>query len=207
LPRLILVRHGRTEWNEAGRYQGRSDIGLSVAGFREAEAVRQRLATERISAVYSSDLKRAIQTARTVALGHQVQVVPCEELREMDFGDLEGLTFDEMKRQVPEFNWWTARDPDMAFPGGESVRQLAARVHRFAVRLEGYTDTDTVVVVAHGGALRALVCQLLGLNLKHWWQMALDSCSVTVIDSHAGWALLSVLNDVCHLSNLKAREG
>jgi alpha-ribazole phosphatase len=203
LARLVLVRHGRTGWNEAGRYQGRSDVDLSAAGLREAEAVGERLAGERIRAIYCSDLKRAVQTAQTIAAGHSVQLVTCEELREMDFGDFEGLTFDDMKRQRPEFNWWTARDPDMEFPGGESVRQLAARVIRFLARLEGYTDEDTVVVVAHGGALRSLICCLLGLDLEHWWQMGLDSASLTRIDTYSGRTVLSLLNDVCHLEHLK----
>ena len=203
MARLLLVRHGKTEWNEAGRYVGRSDIGLSASGLREAEALGQHLAGERIDAIYCSNLKRAVQTAQVIASGRDVELVICEELREMDFGELEGLTLEEIRQRRPEFDWWTGRDADMQFPQGESVRRVASRVGPFAGRLERHAEGETVLIVAHGGTLRALICLLLGLDLEHWWQIALDSASLTVVDTYPERTVLSLLNDVCHLSDLK----
>ena len=203
MARLLLVRHGKTEWNEAGRYVGRSDIGLSASGLREAEALGQHLAGERIDAIYCSNLKRAVQTAQVIASGRDVELVICEELREMDFGELEGLTLEEIRQRRPEFDWWTGRDADMQFPQGESVRRVASRVGPFAGRLERHAEGETVLIVAHGGTLRALICLLLGLNLEHWWQIGLDSASLTVVDTYPERTVLSLLNDVCHLSDLK----
>lgn len=203
MARLLLVRHGKTEWNEAGRYVGRSDIGLSAFGLREAAALGQRLAGERIDAIYCSDLKRAVQTAQVIASGRNVEPMTREELREMDFGEFEGLTLEEIRQRRPEFDWWTARDADMQFPQGESVRRVVSRVGPFAGRLESYAEGETVLIVSHGGTLRALICLLLGLDLEHWWQIALDSASLTVVDTYPERTVLSLLNDVCHLSDLK----
>ena len=203
MARLLLVRHGKTEWNEAGRYIGRSDIGLSAFGLREAEALGQRLAGERIDAIYCSNLKRAVQTAQVITSGRDVELVTCEELREMDFGEFEGLTLEEIRQRRPEFDWWTGRDADMEFPQGESVRRVASRVGPFAGRLERYAEGETVLIVSHGGTLRALICLLLGLDLEHWWQIGLDSASLTVVDTYPERTVLSLLNDVCHLSDLK----
>ena len=201
--RLLLVRHGKTEWNEAGRYQGRSDIGLSATGVLEAEALAQRLAGERIDAAYCSDLKRAAGTARAILTGRDIEAVACEELREIDFGDLEGLTFDQIRQRDPQTDWWTARDADMELPGGESIRQLSDRVSRFLARLGGQDEAQTVLVVAHGGTLRALMCLLLDLALEHLWQIGLDSASLSMVDMYSDRMVLSLLNDTCHLKGLK----
>ena len=203
LNRLLLARHGRTEWNETGRYQGSSDVGLSSGGLQEAEALGRRLAGERIDAIYCSDLKRAVETAEAVARGRDLKLITHKELREIDFGGLEGLTFGEIDRRYPGIDWWTARDPDMKLPQGESVSQLAKRVRRFLAELGGHSDEETALVVAHGGTLRAVICLVLGLSLEHWWQISIDSASLSMIDRYSTTSVLSHLNDVCHLEHLK----
>ena len=204
MTRLLLVRHGKTEWNETGRYQGCSDTCLSSTGREEAEAVRQRLAAEKIDVIYCSDLERAVQTAKTIASGRDVKLVTCKELREIDFGEFEGLTFDEVGRRYPDNDWWTARDAAQKLPQGESVGQLAARVDQFtATCLRKHTDEETILIVAHGGSLRTLICRLLGLGLEHWWQIGIDSASLTIMETYPLGMTLSVLNDTCHLKHLR----
>lgn len=204
MTRLMLVRHGKTEWNETGRYQGCSDTCLSSTGLEEAEAVRQRLAAEKIDVIYCSDLERAVRTAEIIASGRDVRLVTCKELREIDFGEFEGLTFVEVGQRYPDNDWWTARDAAQKLPRGESVSQLAARVDQFiAVCLEKHTEEETILVVAHGGSLRTLVCRLLGLSLEHWWQIGIDSASLTIMETYSLGMMLSVLNDTCHLKHLR----
>lgn len=203
MARILLVRHGTTEWNESGRYQGISDIPLNEQGLRQAEALRQRLAGERIDVIYSSDLKRAVQTAGAIAAGRDLEVIDCRELREMNFGEFEGLTFTEIGDRY-DSEWWAARDANLEIPGGESISQLAARVSAFAERLSSYDKGETVLIVAHGGTLRALICLLLGLGLEHWWQIGIDSASLTEIDTYSERTVLSLLNDACHV---RAIEG
>ena len=205
MARLLLVRHGETEWNETARCQGSSDISLSATGFQQVEALKRRLVKERIDAIYSSDLKRAVHTAQIIALEHNTELVTCRELREIDFGEFEGLTFEEIKQRYPHSNWWTVQDAEEKLPRGESVSQLVSRVSQFVARLRGYTGGETILVVAHGGSLRALLCLLLGLGLEHWWRIRLDSASLTVVETYSEGAVLSLLNDLCHLENLKNR--
>lgn len=204
MARFILVRHGKTEWNETGRYQGCSDTCLSATGLKEAEAVRQRLAAEKIDAMYCSDLERAAQTARIIASGRDAKLVIRKELREIDFGEFEGLTFDEVGQRYPDNDWWTARDAAQRLPQGESVGQLAARVDQFIASCLGkHKERETILVVAHGGSLRTLVCRLLGLGLEHWWQIGIDSASVSMVETYPRGMMLSVLNDTCHLKHLR----
>ncbi len=199
MARLLLVRHGETEWNRSGRYQGRSDIDLSAIGIQQAETLKKCLVKERLDAIYSSDLKRAVHTAQIIASGHNPELVTCKEMRELDFGEFEGLTFEEIKQRYPRSNWWTTQDPQEKPPDGESVSQLTDRVSPFASKLRRYTDEETILVVAHGGSLRALLCLLLGFGLEHWWQFRLDSASLTVVETYSDVVVLSLLNGLCHL--------
>jgi alpha-ribazole phosphatase len=200
LSRLFLVRHGDTELNSAERYWGSSDIRLSAAGFRQAERLRNRLAAEKIDAVYSSDLQRASATAELIASAHRLEVISCAELREIDFGEIEGLTFDEVSQLYPEVtSLWVERNPALEYPGGESIAGFDKRVSKFLARLEKHNEEETVLIVAHSGVLRTLICRLLGMEPEHKWQFRLDLASLSILSTYQHVAVLSLLNDVSHL--------
>jgi len=172
-----------------------------MVGMTQAEKLRERLASEPIREIYSSDLKRALHTAEVIASSHQVDVIPRPELREIDFGQFEGMTFAEIQSLYPEAaKLWTGSNPELRFPGGESLNTLATRVASFLTKLAGTETSDTVLVVGHGGPLRIIVCRLLGLDLSHWWQIQLDPASLTVVETYPEGAVLCLLNDVCHLA-------
>ncbi len=200
MSRLLLVRHGDTELNSAERYWGQTDVELSTAGFRQAERLRDRLATEKIDTIYSSDLQRASLTAKIIASRHQLDIITCAELREINFGELEGLTFDEISRLYPEVTkLWVERSPELKYPGGESIDGFTKRVSKFLGRLENHAPEQTILIVAHSGVLRTLVCQLLGIGLGYRWQFRLDLASLSIIETYPQGAILSLLNDVSHL--------
>lgn len=196
--KLLLVRHGETEWNKTGRYQGHSDVELSAIGLWQAERLRDRLAGQRIDAVYSSDLKRASHTAQIITSQHNLAVMPGKELREINFGELEGMTYDEIQLHYPN---WSGISSDVSIPGGESLSQLAFRIELFVPRLTEHSGDKTVLVVAHGGALRVLVCILLGIGIEHWRQIRLDGASLTIMEGYPDRVVLSLLNDTCHLED------
>jgi len=198
--KLILVRHGETEWNRTRRYQGHTDVELSATGLWQAERLRNRLAVQKIDIVYSSDLKRALNTAQIITSKHNLAVIPCKELREIDFGELEGMTFDEIQRYYPD---WDGVDSNESIPNGESLSQFASRIELYIARLVEQTDDKTVLVVAHGGSLQVLVCILLGINTKHWWQIRLYSASLTIVEGYPDAVVLSLLNDTCHLEDCR----
>lgn len=201
MPRVLLVRHGDTELNSAERYWGRSDVKLSAAGIEQAEKLRERLAVEKIDAVYSSDMERSLVTAEIIASSHQLAVITCAELREVNFGQLEGLTFGEISRLYPEVaKLWAERSPKLKYPGGESLVKFNNRVSKFLNRLDKHTVGETILIVAHAGVLRTLVCQLLGIDLRRRWQIRLDLASLSILETHQQGAILSLLNDVSHLT-------
>ncbi len=200
MSRLLLVRHGDTKLNSAERYWGQTDVKLSAAGIRQAERLCERLASEKIGTIYSSDLKRASATAEIIASRHQLEVITCAELREINFGELEGLKFSEISQLYPEVaKLWAERSPELKYPGGESLDEFSNRVSRFLDRLGNHNLELTILIVAHSGILRTLVCQLLGMELRHRWRLRLDLASLSIVETYPQGVILSLLNDVSHL--------
>lgn len=200
MAKLFLVRHGDTDMNSRERYWGQTDIRLSAAGVEQAERLRDRLAAEKLDAVYSSDLQRAVATAEIIASGHRLDVITCAELRETDFGRIEGLTFDEISHRFPELaSLWKNWSLQIRFPGGENLVQVGRRVKKFAHRLGEHKVEETILIAAHSATLRLLICRLLGVDTKHWRQFRLDLASLSVVETYPDTALLSLLNDTSHL--------
>ena len=200
MSRLFLVRHGDTKLNSRERFWGATDVELSADGLKQAEKLRDRLAAEKIDAAYSSNLKRALVTAETIAAEHQLDVVTCAELREVDFGNIEGLNYKEVNQLYPEVSkQWAERNPELKYPGGESRDEFDNRVTKFLGRLEEHTAEETVLIVAHRGPLTILIGQLLGVEKKFWWQFRLELASLSILETHPQGAILTLLNDVCHL--------
>ncbi len=200
MAKLFLVRHGETDLQSALRYWGKTDVGLGPVGRKQAEQLRDRLSREKIDCVYSSDLKRALTTAQTIVSARNLQLVPCPELREIDFGEVEGLNFDEVKAKFPEIAMmWIEHDPRLVYPGGESLTQLEKRTSQFIDRLTVHVADDNILVVAHSGVLRTLICQLMDMELKHRWNFRIDLASLSIVDTFSGFAILSLLNDLSHL--------
>ncbi|MFC1981662.1 alpha-ribazole phosphatase [Chloroflexota bacterium] len=200
MSRLLLVRHGNTKLNSAQRFWGHTDVELSTAGIIQAERLRDRLAAEKIDAIYSSNLSRAKVTAEIIASRHRSPVRTCAELIEISFGWVEGLTFDEIKQRFPELAELMAdRRSRPQFPGGEGFDDLNKRVEKFLPELEKHSTEETILIVAHSGILRLMVCHFLEIELQHWRQIHLDLGSLSILDTCPQGAILSLLNDVSHL--------
>jgi len=199
LTRLLLARHGQTERHQSDRFLGATDVPLSAIGLRQAECLRQRLADEKIDAACASPLSRARTTAEIVAAPHGLKVNLRDGLRECDFGVAEGLTFPEIEKQHPalaqELLDWRA----VTFPGGESLADLDRRLTPFVKELDKYGEDETVLVVAHGGPLRLLICRLLGLGRDKWLAFRLDLASLSIVETYDRGAILTLLNDTSHL--------
>jgi alpha-ribazole phosphatase len=200
MTRLLLVRHGETELQSSLRFWGRTDVALGTIGLHQAEQLRDRLAMEHIDAIYSSELKRAADTAGIIATRHNLKVTTCPELREVDFGRLEGLEFNEIHSQFPEVEqMWITRNPTLAYPEGESLLDFENRVSAFDARLKKHRADETILVVAHAGVLRTLICRLLELEMKNRWNIKVDLASLSIIETYPEINMLCLLNDVSHL--------
>ncbi|MCH8864386.1 MAG: alpha-ribazole phosphatase [Chloroflexi bacterium] len=200
MSRLLLVRHGNTRKNSAERFWGHTDVALSTDGVKQAEQLRHRLESEKIDFAYASDLCRASLTAEIIAGPHRLEVVICTELHEINFGKVEGLNFKEISQQYPALAAdWSTRDLNFRFPEGESIGDLNRRVSQFLNRLEKHAPEDTLLIVAHSGVLRLLVCQLLEIAPQHWRQIRTDLASLTIVETYPQGAILNLLNDTSHL--------
>ena len=191
--RLLLVRHGQTEWNATRRYQGHSDPPLNETGLTQARQLAARLQPLHIDLLFSSDLQRAVQTARILAAGRDLPLQTDPRLRELNFGVLEGHTFDEGLALWPQMIQKWVDDNNQPPQGGERMDELTQRVLQFYEETLQPCDGKTVLLVAHGGPLRVLLQHLLGTPARVWFHLEHASLSDIQIDS--GTTLINRLND------------
>jgi broad specificity phosphatase PhoE len=195
----LLVRHGETSWNSEGRVQGQTATSLNEKGLRQAEALRIRLAERKIQAVYASDLPRVVETARVILQGRYIPLFLCPELRELSYGRWEGLTYTEVQAQDPmRYREFLQGDPSFVPPQGESIQSLMLRISRFASQVKATHPQGTLLIVGHGGSLRALLLCLLELPVSAFWRLRLDPGSLSLVEVYSEGAVLGLLNDVSH---------
>ncbi len=204
MTRLLLVRHGESEFNHAGRFAGFADVDLTEVGRRQVEKLRERIAGEKIDAVYSSDLRRAVRTAEIATEGRGLAITTCPEVREINYGEVDGLPFAEIKSRFPDLaKQLSTSELELAFPGGETFSAFVERVSTFKDRLAKHGQSETVLLVAHGGPLRALLCSMLGISQTSWWQLSVDNASLSIVETHQRGAVLRLLNETYHLREQK----
>ena len=197
---LILVRHGQTEWNAQRRYQGQSDVPLSELGRRQAELVAERLVGQEIDAVYASDLKRAWETAQIIVGKNGLSIISEPRLRELKFGILEGLTFDEAQAQYPEMIAAWLDDFHQPPEGGETIDLFNARVVSLLEDLKQKHDEQVILLVAHGGPLSEILRVILGLSREKRWYLEMENASLSEVLIAEDYVSLKRLNDTCHLA-------
>jgi broad specificity phosphatase PhoE len=179
---LILVRHGETDWNRDGRWQGHADPSLNDRGREQARALAGELAGEDVAAVYASDLARARETAEIVAarLGRPVAVDV--RLREVDVGGWSGLTMAEIEARFPEeVARWRTEEPGHAFDGGETYSVMGERIIAALAEIVERHPGEQVVVVLHGGPIRAVLAHTAGVSyeVQRHLRPHLDNCGLT----------------------------
>jgi broad specificity phosphatase PhoE len=198
---VTLARHGETEWNVAEIFRGRIDIGLSQNGQRQAELLGEYLSRCRLEAVYSSPLRRALETAEVVAGRHKMGVATAAGLIDLDYGQWQGLSQQEVKEKYGElYQEWHDHPERVRMPSGESlddVRQRALEVVSEAARYEG-----RVILVSHRVVNKVLICALLGLDNSHFWNIKQDTGAITTFAHDRGRFVLTEHNNTSYLSPL-----
>lgn len=196
--RLILVRHGETDWNSEHRIQGQQDVSLNAAGLEQAERLAARFAEMRIDALYASDLSRAYMTAQAINQHHRLPIRKDERLRELGYGKYEGLTFGEIEKRHPqEYSAWV-KDHSVSTHGGETVGQLHARAKSLLDQIM-MTDDEVNVLVGHGGSVKMVICAALRLPEDKYWRFRLGNTGICELElRHEVWVLES-MNDQTHL--------
>jgi probable phosphoglycerate mutase len=198
--RVIVVRHGETEWNVAARVQGHCDSPLTAAGVEQAGLLARRLALEAFDVLIASDLGRALQTAQRIAELTHHRVIADARFRERNFGAGEGLGYDEIDRRFPNaFARAGAIDPDYAIPGGESRRQFHARIRgAFESVVHEYAG-QTVVVVAHGGVLATFYRHVHDIGLENPHRIPIANASYNALRHDDGVFAVEAWADTAHL--------
>jgi probable phosphoglycerate mutase len=205
---VLLVRHGQSEGNAERRFGGHTATPLSSRGRTQAQATAQALSSESITAIYSSDLKRAVQTAAPLAGLTGLAVNATEAFRERGVGVMEGLTFEDAAERHPEqYAALLRRDFDHVLTGGESYRQLLDRAWQKLDAIIKTHEGGTIVVFSHTGTICILALHLIGAldspELKPVW-LSTSNCGISRFDLRAdGFIRVIAINDTRHLSPVK----
>ncbi len=203
MARIWLVRHGETDWNRSGLLQGQTDTTLSETGRAQARALGIRLADQAFNAVYSSDLVRCVETATIVVGDRKIPVQTDPELREVHLGRWQGLSFQQARQQWPEEYARVDADPLSHAPaGGENRRELRDRMVRAARRIAGKHSGEDVLVVSHGGAMRALLTWVVMADLRASRLIEIDNTGICRFDFYDFGPVLIGWNDVNHIQKV-----
>jgi broad specificity phosphatase PhoE len=203
---IILARHGETEWNVQQVFRGRIDIELNETGLRQAELLAQYLSGVNIDAVYSSPLKRALNTAEVIAGYHKLEVKIAPGLIDFDFGKWQGLPHQEVKRRYKKlYAQWLENPHLVQMPDGESLDEVRERALRVVDEVVA-KHKGTIVLVSHRVVNKVLICALLGLDNSHFWNIRQDTCGMTTFACENGRFILIKHNDTSYLTALPKAE-
>ena len=197
--RVILIRHGETEWNAFGKFQGQTDINLSEKGRNQAKKLAEFFPVENLDAIYSSDLSRAFETASFVAKKFNLNVTKEPAFREMNFGLWEGLTYNEINEKWPEElkNFYTRPDL-LKVPEGETFVKLQTRAVKRVYELVEKHRGGAFAIFSHGGVLRTILADALEMPLKNIWRIKHENTSVSIV-SYGEAPFVECFNNVSHL--------
>jgi len=201
--RLILVRHGETLWNRENRVLGHTEIELTEKGRKQAERLALALKDEKVTAIYSSPLRRARETADAIARVHHLAVVTDDALKELDAGDLDGLTFDQVMEHYGDFlKQWLEDIPSLRMPGGESLAELRERAWGAVERIANHHPDGVVILVSHSFAIMSIISKALGMSLSNFRRLRLSVASISILNFGQRGISLLQFNDTCHLQGI-----
>ena len=202
--RLLLIRHGETDWNNTGRVQGHTDTPLNANGIAQACHLATRIAAEEsFAAMYASPLARARVTAEIIAERCGATPILDDRLKEQMLGEFEGLTDADLEQRFPgALAAWRAYPLQSPLPGQERRDAFQQRVQSFLDDLRArHVDGTRVAVVTHGGTIGMMLASLIGLDIGKRFPFWFDNASLSRVDLSGGRVRLRLLNDTCHLRN------
>ena len=207
MTRVYLVRHGQTEWNKSLTFRGRIDIPLNERGHREAEAIAEALKDKKIDAIYTSPLRRSIETAQPTAKFFNLEIRPFQGLIDINYGDWEGLTFDEVKKRYgDQYKKWEERPELVMFPNGETLDEARERSFRGFKEILRENAGRSILIIPHRVINKVLLCAILGLSNSYFWEIKQDTGCINLIEYSNERFVISLMNDTCHLKGIADGE-
>lgn len=204
MTRIILVRHGETTWNVEGRYQGQEDTPLSERGLKQGHLLAEGLRQIPIDLCIASPLQRSFQTCQFCAELHNLPVTADDRLLEINHGSWEGILAKEIEARDPQTyqQWHTAPHLVQMPDGGETLEDVRKRVRAaFDEYVVKYPD-KTILVAAHDAVNKAIICDLMGMGMEHFWQVKQDNTCINVLEYNDGIWRLVLLNSTNHMGFL-----
>jgi len=203
MTKVYLVRHGQTEWNKKLTFRGKIDIPLNEMGHREAEAISEALKDKNIEVIYTSPLRRSIETTEPIAKLFHLEIVPIEGLIDISYGDWEGLTFNEVKKRYSDqYKKWEKRPDLVKFPNGETLNEVRDRSFRAFKNIVKENPGKSILIIPHRVINKVLICSILGLSNSHFWEIKQDTGCINLIEYSNERFTLSLMNDTCHLKGI-----
>ena len=200
---LILARHGETVWNVEKVYRGRRDVTLNEVGVKQAELLGRHLSDWELEAIYSSPLRRALETANIIARYQKTGIHVAEGLIDFDYGEWQSLSEQRVKNLYPTLHdEWHNNPHKVRMPGGESLEDVKKRAIK-VVNDVLYEYQGSVVLVSHRVVNKVLICSLLGLGNSYFWNIKQDVCGITIFNYVDGRFILTRHNDTSHLRELQ----
>lgn len=199
MAKVILVRHGETDWNLKKIFRGRLDIELNETGIEQACLLGKYLSQQKITAVYSSPLRRALETAKAIATYHHLQVLPTPNLIDFNYGEWQGLSPQAVGERYKDlYRTWQTSPHLVTIPSGEnleSVRQRALMELQIIIS----KHRGTIILVSHRVVNKVLICAILGLDNSHFWNIRLDNCGITTFQYSKEHYILLEHNNTSYL--------
>jgi broad specificity phosphatase PhoE len=201
--RILLIRHGQTEWNRQEIFRGRTDIPLNETGIEQARVLAERLAGERLSAIYCSPLSRAAVTAQILGSPRGLHPQAMDTLTDMNYGAWEGLQHAQVKDRYPAlYALWMTEPHLVRPPGGETLAEVRERALAGLRTIVAAAPEATVVVVSHRVVTKLLLCAALGIGDEGFWRIRQDTCCVNIVEWGVDRPSVVLLNDTCHLREI-----
>jgi phosphoserine phosphatase len=203
---VLLIRHGQTEWNRVERFRGRADVPLNETGIKQAEATGFASRKDGNQTHLFQSAIAGGQNRRAIAKHFDLPVQVHPNLADIDYGDWQGLSPDEVRARWADAldNWYNA--PHLAnIPNGETLADLRERAMKTVHELAARHADETIVLLGHTVINRIILLGVLGLSNDHFWRINQDTCAINVFEMGKGDYTLVSLNDTCHLDNIPER--
>ncbi len=197
MKRIFLTRHGQTDANSTYTFQGHIDNHLNAQGYVQAQKLVNYFTNHNLQKIYTSDLVRTVETAKPTAEAHNSEIIRLSALKEISFGEWEGLTYEEIKTKWPkDIEAFFKKPAEVKISGGESFREVQNRAwEAFKEIVQKYDDESDIFIVSHGGTVRTILCAVMNLDLNEMWKISIDNAGISCILQLENRSWIKNIND------------
>lgn len=204
MTKIFLIRHGQSEWNKLNKIQGQKNTILTELGEKQALYMGNRLINEKIDIIYTSDLKRAYDTAKIISNEINKPLISSDAIREINFGPWEGLNTEELlDKYKDEYLTWNKEPDKLNMDGVETLEDLKNRGMKYINNIIKENQNKNIAIVSHGAMLKVIILGLLGMEMSYYKNISLNNVSLSIVECRDYNNVLTLLNDTSHLKEIR----